>query len=89
MAEAEISLFQALSTQRAIRSFKHEPVPRELITKAIEYATISKLAPEICFSEPRFDAGEIRFAISRHVTRDFQSRLRQITRLTQQTISFG
>jgi nitroreductase len=39
MAEAEISLFQALSTQRAIRSFKHEPVPRELISKAIEYAT--------------------------------------------------
>jgi nitroreductase len=39
MADGNISLFEALSTQRAIRSFRHEPVPRELITKAIEYAT--------------------------------------------------
>ncbi|MGE0687705.1 MAG: nitroreductase family protein, partial [Dehalococcoidia bacterium] len=39
MPEGDISLFDALSTQRAIRSYKHEPVPRDVLAKIIEYAT--------------------------------------------------
>ncbi len=39
MPEGDISLFDALSTQRAIRSYKHEPVPRDVLAKIVEYAT--------------------------------------------------
>ena len=39
MPEGDIGLFDALYTQRAIRSFKHEPVPRETISRIIEAAT--------------------------------------------------
>lgn len=39
MAEQEIGLFEALYTQRAIRSYKHEPVPRDVIAKIIEAGT--------------------------------------------------
>ena len=39
MAEVEIGLFKAMSTQRAIRSYKREPVPREIVSKIIEMAT--------------------------------------------------
>lgn len=39
MPQSEIGLFEALYTQRAIRSFKDQPVPREVITKIIEAAT--------------------------------------------------
>jgi nitroreductase len=39
MSEGEIGLFEALYTQRAIRSYKHEPVPRDVIARIIEAAT--------------------------------------------------
>jgi nitroreductase len=39
MPEGDIGLFEALYTQRAIRSFKHEPVPRDVISRIIEAAT--------------------------------------------------
>ncbi len=39
MTDEQIGLFDALFTQRAIRSFKHEAVPRETIAKIIEAAT--------------------------------------------------
>lgn len=35
----EIGLFEAIYTQRAIRSFKPDPVPRELIERIVEAAT--------------------------------------------------
>jgi nitroreductase len=35
----EIGLFEAIYTQRAIRSFKPEPVPREVLEKILEAAT--------------------------------------------------
>ncbi len=35
----EIGLFEAMYTQRALRSFKPDPVPQELIRKVIEAAT--------------------------------------------------
>lgn len=35
----QIGLFDAIYTQRAIRSYKPDPVPHELITKVIEAAT--------------------------------------------------
>ena len=38
MPEPEIGLFEAMSTQRAIRSFTRQPVPRELLSRLIEYA---------------------------------------------------
>lgn len=39
MSESQIGLFDAIYTQRAIRSYKPDPVPRELITRVIEAAT--------------------------------------------------
>ena len=39
MTEEQIGLFDALFTQRAIRSFKHEAVPRESVARIIEAAT--------------------------------------------------
>jgi nitroreductase len=38
-SEPEITLFEAIYTQRAIRSFKGDPVPRELIETIVEAAT--------------------------------------------------
>jgi nitroreductase len=35
----EISLFEAIYTQRAVRSLKSDPVPRELIERVVEAAT--------------------------------------------------
>lgn len=35
----EIGLFEAIYTQRAIRRFKPDPVPRELLTRIVEAAT--------------------------------------------------
>ena len=39
MADSEIGLFEAIYTQRAIRSFKSDPVPEETLRKVIEAAT--------------------------------------------------
>jgi nitroreductase len=39
MATDDIGLFEAIYSQRAIRSFKTDPVPHELIEKVIEAAT--------------------------------------------------
>ena len=39
MSESQIGLFDAIYTQRAIRSYKPDPVPQELILKVIEAAT--------------------------------------------------
>lgn len=39
MSESQIGLFDAIYTQRAIRSYKPDAVPRELISKVIEAAT--------------------------------------------------
>jgi len=39
VSESPISLFDAIYTQRAIRSYKPDPVPQELIVKVIEAAT--------------------------------------------------
>lgn len=39
VSETQIGLFDAIYTQRAIRSYKSDPVPKELITKVIEAAT--------------------------------------------------
>ncbi len=39
MAEQEIGLFEAMYSQRAIRSLKTDPVPREVLHKIIEAAT--------------------------------------------------
>ena len=39
MSEGEIGLFEAIYTQRAIRSYKPDPVPEELIGRVIEAAT--------------------------------------------------
>ncbi len=39
LPEDEISLFEATHTQRAIRSFRPDPIPREQIVKMIETAT--------------------------------------------------
>lgn len=49
MTEATMDLFDAIYTQRAIRSFKSDPVPRAAITKLIEAAT---KAPSAGNSQP-------------------------------------
>jgi nitroreductase len=49
VSESQIGLFDAIYTQRAIRSYKSDPVPRELITKIVEAAT---KAPSGANSQP-------------------------------------
>src|SRR5215217_4014817 len=39
VSESQIGLFDAIYTQRAIRSYKPEPVPQEMMVKVIEAAT--------------------------------------------------
>jgi nitroreductase len=39
VSESQIGLFDAIYTQRAIRSYKPDPVPRDLVVKVIEAAT--------------------------------------------------
>lgn len=49
MTESQIGLFDAIYTQRAIRSYKPDPVPHEMIVKIIEAAT---KAPSGANSQP-------------------------------------
>jgi nitroreductase len=49
VSESQIGLFDAIYTQRAIRSYKPDPVPHELVLKVIEAAT---KAPSGANSQP-------------------------------------
>lgn len=39
MDSSDVTLFDAIYTQRAIRSFRPDPIPREIVTRVVEAAT--------------------------------------------------